>query len=66
MWHFFHFIVRPAEALVGLSCLLTAIGLYPNEEGKIQSDFEEFWIKLDDYKNSEVTRNAMFMRKRGL
>jgi hypothetical protein len=63
MSHFFHFIVRPAEALLGAFCLLTAILLYPDEEGKIQSKFEDFWITVDDYRISAISRNAAFMRQ---
>jgi hypothetical protein len=62
MWHFFHFIVRPAEALLGVFCLLTAIVLYPNEEGQIQSKFEDFWIKVDDYQQLALSRHAAFMQ----
>jgi hypothetical protein len=62
MWHFIHFIVRPVEALLGLFCLLTAIVLYPDEEGKIQSKFEDFWIRVDDYQQLALSRHAAFMR----
>ena len=61
MWHLFHFVVRPAEAFLGAFCVLTAIVLYPGEEGKIQSKFEDFWIRVDDFKDLALTRHAAFM-----
>jgi hypothetical protein len=61
MWHLVHLIARPLEALLGVFCIVTAIMLYPNEEGKIQSKFEDFWIQVDDFKNLALTHNAAFM-----
>lgn len=61
MWHFLHLIARPIEVLLGLFCVLTAIVLYPNEEGKIQSKFEDFWIRVDDYRQLALSRHATFM-----
>src|SRR5450631_4240180 len=63
MWHLFHFVVRPAEALLGVFCVLTAIVLYPNEEGVLQSKFEDFWIKVDDYQRLALSRHAAFMQQ---
>jgi hypothetical protein len=51
MSDFFHFIVRPAEVLLGLFCLLTAYFLHRDEEGKIQSAMEETWVRIDDYQH---------------
>lgn len=48
-------------ALLGLFCILAAIALYPNEEGKIQSKFEDFWVKADDYQRLALSRHAAFM-----
>jgi hypothetical protein len=61
MWHVLHLIARPIEALLGVFCVVTAIMLYPNEEGKIQSKFEDFWIQVDDFKNLALTKHAAFM-----
>jgi len=61
MWHILHLIARPIEALLGVFCVLSAIVLYPNEEGKIQSKFEDFWIRVDDFQNLALTRHATFM-----
>jgi hypothetical protein len=61
MWHFLHLIARPIEVLLGVFCVLTAIVLYPDEEGRIQSKFEDFWIRVDDFKNSALTRHAAFL-----
>src|SRR5262249_26849618 len=61
MWHILHFIVRPVEVALGLFCVLTAALLYPGEEGKIQSKFEDFWIRVDDYRQGGFLRHAVFM-----
>jgi hypothetical protein len=37
MWHLLHLIARPIEALLGVFCALSAIMLYPGEEGKRES-----------------------------
>ncbi len=51
MWHLLHLIARPIEVLLGLFCVLTAILLYPTEDGKIQSRLEGFWVRVDDYEH---------------
>jgi hypothetical protein len=61
--HLFHFVVRPTEALLGLFCVLTAIVLYPGEEGRIQSKFEDFWITVDDYGKTALSFHAAFMQQ---
>jgi hypothetical protein len=61
MWHVLHLIARPIEALIGVFCVLSAILLYPDQEGKIQSKFEDFWVRVDDFKNLALTRHAAFM-----
>src|SRR5580692_537014 len=61
MWHVIHLIARPIEALLGVFCVLTAIVLYPDEEGKIQSKFEDFWVRVDDIQNVALSRHAVFM-----
>lgn len=61
MWHAFHLVARTVEALVGLFCIVTAIMLYPNEEGKLQSTFEDFWIRVDDYQRLALSKHAAFM-----
>jgi hypothetical protein len=61
MWHILHLIARPIEALLGVFCILTAILLYPNQEGAIQSKLEDFWVRVDDFKNLTLSRHAAFM-----
>jgi hypothetical protein len=61
MWHLIHSIAVLLGLLLGVFCILTAIILYPDEEGKIQSKFEDFWISVDDYKNLALSRHATFM-----
>jgi hypothetical protein len=63
MWHVLHLIARPIEVLLGLFCVLTAIVLYPGEEGKIQSKFEDLWIRVDDYHRQALSRHAAFMQQ---
>jgi hypothetical protein len=57
----FHLAARFFLTLLGLFCVLTGIALYPNEEGKIQSKFEDFWVKADDYQRLALSRHAAFM-----
>src|ERR1700722_138640 len=61
MLHLAFLLARFVVALLGLFCVLTAIVLYPNEEGKIQSKFEDFWVKADDYQRLALSRHAAFM-----
>jgi hypothetical protein len=61
MWDFLQLLFRCAEALIGVFCFLTAIGLYPGEEGKVQSKLEDFWIRLDDNQKSYVSRHTAFL-----
>jgi hypothetical protein len=61
MWHLLHLIARPFEVLLEAFCVLSAIVLYPGEEGRIQSKFEDFRIRVDDFKNLALTRHAAFM-----
>ena len=61
MWHVIHLIARPFEVLLGVFCLATAFLLYPDREGKIQSKFEDFWVRADDYKKLALSRHAAFM-----
>jgi hypothetical protein len=63
MWHVVHLIARPIEVLLGLFCVVTAIFLYPSEEGKVQSKLEDFWVKLDDYRTVAISRHTEFMRQ---
>jgi hypothetical protein len=61
MWHLIHLFAKPIEALLGFFCVVSAIVLYPDEEGKIQSRFEDFWVRVDDFQNLALTRHAAFM-----
>jgi hypothetical protein len=62
MWHVLHLIARPIEVLLGVFCVLTAIVLYPDEEGKLQSKFEDFWVRLDDYQKVAISRHSAFLQ----
>jgi hypothetical protein len=61
MWHILHLVARPIEALLGVFCLVTATLLYPKEDGTIQSKLEDFWVRVDDYKNFALSKHAAFM-----
>jgi hypothetical protein len=61
MSHLLHLVVRPVAFLLGAFFVLTAILLYPNEEGEIQSKFEDVWVRVDDFQNLALTRHAAFM-----
>lgn len=64
MFHLVHiFFLTPIEFLLGFFCLLSAIALYPNEEGKIQSRFEDFWIRVDDYQELALSRHTAFLQQ---
>jgi hypothetical protein len=43
MSHILHLIARRIEVLLGVFCVLTAIVLYPGQEGKIQSGLGDFY-----------------------
>ena len=61
VWHLLHLIASSIGFLLGAFFLLTAIILYPNEEGKIQSALENFWIRVDDYQALPLSRHAALM-----
>src|SRR5437867_8392083 len=63
MWHILHLIATPIEFLLGVFCILTAIMLYPNEEGQIQSKLQDFWIRVDDYKQVALSGHTRFMQE---
>lgn len=61
IWQLLHVLLRALEALVGVFCVSTAILLYPDQEGNIQSALEDFWVRVDDYQRLALTRHAAFM-----
>jgi hypothetical protein len=61
MWHVVHLIARPIEALLGVFCVVTAVLLYPNEDGKIQSKLEDLWVRVDDFERAASSWSAQFM-----
>jgi hypothetical protein len=61
MWHVLHLIARLIEILLGVFCVSTAILLYPSEEGNLQSKFEDFWIRVDDFQKWALSKHAAFM-----
>jgi hypothetical protein len=61
MLHFLHLLLTPIELLLGLFCVLTTILLCPGEEGQIQSKVEDFWVRVDDYRQLALSKHAAFM-----
>jgi hypothetical protein len=61
MWHLLHLIAAPVGFLLGLFCILTGILLYPNEEGKIQSTLEDFWLRRAYLEDAALSKHATFM-----
>ena len=61
MWHLIHIIASTLGFFLGLFCVLTATMLYPGEEGKIQSTFEDSWVRVDDYQKRALSKHAAFM-----
>jgi hypothetical protein len=48
--------------LTGVFCLYTAIFVYENEDKEIQNKLEDMWIKINDRRNSLLSRHTVFMR----
>jgi hypothetical protein len=61
MRHVIHLVAVTLEFLLGVFCILTAIILYPGEEGRIQSKFEDLWIRVHDYQKLALSKHALFM-----
>jgi hypothetical protein len=61
MWLFFHSLAMLSVFLAGVFCILTAIFLYPNEEGTMQRKLEDVWVRVDDYQRLALSRHAAFM-----
>lgn len=63
MWNILNLLARIVGAAVGGFCVLTAVLLYANEEGEIQTALEKFWVQLDDYKILALSRHTAFMQQ---
>jgi hypothetical protein len=59
-------LVRILAGGAGLLCLALGFLLYENEEGKIQSTLENFWVSLDDQQRLALSRHRAFLRKAAL
>jgi len=53
--------IRYALIAIGCLCLLAA-SCYEGEEDRIQNRIQEWWIRLDDTRQSALTRSALFLR----
>jgi len=59
--HLAHLVLIAVAFVFGLFCLVTAALLYPGEEGNIQSKFEDFWVRVDDYQKLALSGHAAFV-----
>src|SRR5437879_4376109 len=62
MWLIVAASVKVLAVAVGMSCLYLLF-LYENREQKVQNLLEEWWIRLDDQKNSILAWHTLFMRE---
>jgi hypothetical protein len=63
MWKVIHFVPIALCFVLGLFCVVSAILLYPGEEGTIQSRLEDFWVRLDDYSGAALSRQTIFLQQ---
>jgi hypothetical protein len=59
-----HTLIHVSQAvafIVGMALVFVSFTLFPREEVHTQNRLEEFWIKLDDYQRSMLSRHAAFM-----
>lgn len=56
-------LLHAIRILVGVTCLMIAWSLYPNEEGKIQSVLEDLWVKIDDRNKRALSLHTAFMQE---
>jgi hypothetical protein len=61
MSYVLHLVAVSVAFLLGAFCLLTAIILYPDQESKIQSKFEDIWALVDDVQKRVLSRHTVFM-----
>jgi hypothetical protein len=58
---FLHSVIRIIELVLGIFFVFTATALYPDEEGKLRSKFEDIWVRADDFENRAVSRHTTFV-----
>jgi hypothetical protein len=55
--------LRVVALIVGLTCIYAALFLYENEQGKVQSTLEDWWLRIDEKQHSWLSRHTTFMRE---
>ncbi len=55
--------LRVIALIVGLICIYSALFLYENEQGKVQSTLEDWWLRIDEKQHSWLSRHTTFMRE---
>ncbi len=63
MWYPITTALRILAFLSGLLCIYAALFIYENEQGKIQSVLEELWLRIDDRRQTFLSRHTLFMRE---
>ena len=63
MPHILHLALRVLAGIVGAISLYAALFLYEDEHGNLENRLEDWWVKLDDERNSAVSRHTAFMRE---
>jgi len=58
-----NFILRGIALLFGLFTAFLAIGLYEGDEKRLCDRLSEIWIRIEDAKESAMTRQAAFVRE---
>jgi len=55
-------LLQALVGLVGVALALTSLWLFEDQEGKIQSWLENWWVRLDDRRKMELSRSAAFLQ----
>lgn len=58
----FGYILRSMSALVGFLLLYVALFLHEDEEGNLQNRLISLWVRIDDLRTRQLTRNEAFVK----
>jgi hypothetical protein len=61
MLYLLHLLLSGFAFMLGVFCILTAIFLYADEEGRIQSKLEDIWIRAEDSKHLATSRHTILV-----
>ena len=54
--------LRILAVISGIILIYAAFFLYEDEQGKIQNFLEDLWIRIDDRRNTALSKHATFMQ----